>query len=195
MEFQSQAGQDRFVHALAVEGEGRTPGTFLDIGCNNPIIISNTYALERIGWTGVLIDCDPGWATSIAESRRSPFVCCDAKDIDWPRMLERFATHPIDYLSFDLDESGLKVLHGMPLSSVRFRILTIEHDAYRFGDAVRQAMRGTLREHGYDLLCPDVTAQGCQFEDWWVDPKQVDMGVADRFRTTEATDWQAIVSR
>jgi hypothetical protein len=193
-DFQSQAGQDRFVHALAVVGEGRATGTFLDIGCNDPIAISNTYALEGLGWTGVLVDRDPRWAGVISERRRSPFVCGDAKAIDWPAMLGRYAPHvPIDYLSFDLDEDGWAGLQTFPLADVRFRILTVEHDAWRFEDRLRLPMRALLHEHGYDLLCPDVTNGGCQFEDWYVDPLVVDMTIANRFRTTKATDWKMIV--
>ena len=47
----SQAGQDRFVRAV----HGDTPGFFLDVGCSDPVHISNTYALEKLGWRGLLV--------------------------------------------------------------------------------------------------------------------------------------------
>jgi hypothetical protein len=47
----SQAGQDRFVHAL-IPGD---VGTFLDIGCAGKEG-SNTLGLEELGWTGILMD-------------------------------------------------------------------------------------------------------------------------------------------
>jgi hypothetical protein len=192
--FESQAGQDRFVYGIAVAGEGRTSGTFLDIGCNDPVMRNNTYALEQAGWTGLLIDCEPLWAAAIKEKRRSPFVCGNAENIDWSLVLARHRMPiTIDYLSFDVDGAGLTALKTLPWSSVRFRILTVEHDAYRFGDAVRQAMRVLLRQRKYELLCPDVMDAGCAFEDWYVDPLAVDMAVADRFRTDGATDWKSIV--
>jgi hypothetical protein len=196
-DFQSQAGQDQFVCAL-VAHEGGAPGTFLDVGCNNPVTINNTYVLEQLGWLGVLIDCEPSWHTLIMHHRKSPFVCADASHLDWRKLVVDAGfslTLPIDYLSFDLDASGFTVLQAMPLKELRFRIMTIEHDAYRFGDANRDAMRARLLGLGYDLLCPDVMNDGCRFEDWWVDPKKVDMTTAERFRTTGATPWQNIVSR
>jgi methyltransferase FkbM-like protein len=194
--FQSQAGQDRFVHALAVLGEGLTKGTFLDIGCNDPIIRNNTYALEQIGWTGLLVDCEPSWADVMRANRRSPFVCADVETIDWRAVLgQHKMPAAIDYLSFDVDGAGLQALKVMPWADVRFRILTVEHDAYRFGDGVRQDMRAVLRDQGYELLCSDVMNDGLPFEDWWVDPLTVDMTIASRFQTTEAMAWSRIVSR
>jgi hypothetical protein len=187
----SQAGQDRFVYALS---EGRSQGTFLDVGCSDPMKLSNTYALEQLGWTGVLIDCAPELAPRIAEKRQSPFVCGKAENIVWPTVLKRLPSI-VDYLSFDVDGSAVAVFQAFPWSRVRFRILTVEHDAYRFGDAPRRVMRAGLAAQGYDLLCPDVMNDGCAFEDWWVDPLLVDTAIAARFRTTEAIDWHVIVSR
>ena len=192
--FYSQAGQDRFVYAMTVSGEGKTTGTFLDVGCSDPVSYSNTLALEQAGWRGVLLDREPALAGPISEKRRSPFVCGDAKDTDWLAVCERHAlTFPVDYLSFDVDGAGIDVFQSIPWPSVRFRILTVEHDAYRFGDGSRLRMRAILREQGYDLLCPDVMNDGLPFEDWWVDPHLVDMSLAARFRTTTATAWRSIV--
>ena len=194
--FHSQAGQDRFVYAIAVLGERRSTGTFLDVGCSHPVVWSNTCALERVGWTGVLIDKDPNVGALIAADRRSPFVFADATTIDWLELCDAHGLRrTIDYLSFDLDASGGEAFAAMPWASLRFRILTVEHDAYRFGDGVRQRMRSILRGHGYDLLCPDVKNEGLEFEDWWVDPSAVDMSVANRLRTHKATDWREIVER
>jgi hypothetical protein len=50
----SQAGQELFVIAMT---QGRRNGTWLEIGCGDPIRSNNTYLLEkRFGWTGVSID-------------------------------------------------------------------------------------------------------------------------------------------
>jgi hypothetical protein len=198
MDWYSQAGQDQFVHAI----HGGVPGTFLDIGCHEPVYISNTYALEQLGWRGLLVDIVPEFGPRIAEKRTSPFLCADATTIDWVIAVRDYSLpKTVDYLSFDLDEAGASALARMPWTTLRFRILTVEHDAYRFGDGPRQAMRALLRGHGYDLLCPDVCNGGPEygltvdFEDWWVDPTQVDMNIANKFRTTGATRWADIVGR
>lgn len=38
---------------------GKSKGTFLDLGSNDGIIFSNTYALAERGWKGVLVDASP----------------------------------------------------------------------------------------------------------------------------------------
>jgi SAM-dependent methyltransferase len=196
IEFRSQAGQDRFIHNLAVVGEKLTAGTFLDVGCSDPVALSNSYVLEQIGWRGLLLDCAPELAEPIARLRKSPFVCGDAKTIDWQRELSAAGlTGPIDYLSFDVDYDGLAALKHFLAAGVRFRYATIEHDAYRFGDETRVKMRKMLTDLGYELLCPDVECQGLVFEDWWVDPAAVDMTLAERYRTRASTHYLQIVSR
>ena len=198
MKWYSQAGQDRFVYGIT---GGLSTGTFLDIGCGLPEDISNTYALEQLGWRGLLIDIAPDIAERVAAKRVSPFVCADVTKIDWAEALAKHKLprfpQTVDYLSFDVDEAGVAAFARMPWPALRFRILTVEHDAYRFGDGPRQAMRATLRRLGYDLLCPDVSnlRADLEFEDWWVDPGSVDMTMAERFRTKTATLWTEIVSR
>jgi len=50
----SQAGQELFVIAMT---QGKTNGTWLELGCGHPINSNNTYLLEkRLGWSGISID-------------------------------------------------------------------------------------------------------------------------------------------
>lgn len=50
----SQAGQDLFAVAMT---QGKQAGTWLEIGCGDPIRSNNTYLLEkRLGWNGISID-------------------------------------------------------------------------------------------------------------------------------------------
>lgn len=52
----SQAGQELFVIAMT---QGRRNGTWLEIGCGDPIRSNNTYLLEKkLGWTGISIDLE-----------------------------------------------------------------------------------------------------------------------------------------
>lgn len=214
MEFKSrsQAGQDRF----AFEVLGRPErGTFLDIGANNPIDINNTYALEQVGWRGVLIDNSPESEAACRAKRISPFCLADATTVNWQdRFLDSlWATNEspsykvpfarewdpekghsvtIDYLSLDVDEATLDTLRRMPLDRLRFRAITVEHDAYRFGELRRDYMLDILVKHGYEVLCSDVCDQGMSFEIWAVDPQAVDMNIADKFRRAGPTDWKHI---
>lgn len=183
----SQAGQDRF--AFEVLGCPST-GTFVDIGANNPIDINNTHMLEQAGWRGLLIDNSEESARACRKVRKSPFLLLDAaSDVQWYHVLEELG-RTIDYLSLDVDEVTLQVLKKLPLDSFRFRALTIEHDAYRFGEARRAEMIGILKAYGYDVLCADVCDHGMSFEIWAVDPKLVDMKLAERFRRPHPIEWQ-----
>ena len=51
-----------------------------------------------------------------------------------------------------------------------FKVITIEHDAYRYGDLYRNSEREILAALGYYLLCPDVSNDGYPYEDWWIHP-------------------------
>ena len=52
----SQAGQELFVIAMT---QGKIGGTWLELGCGDPIRSNNTYLLEkRLRWTGVSIDLE-----------------------------------------------------------------------------------------------------------------------------------------
>jgi hypothetical protein len=160
MKSYSQAGQDRFVHELLVKTKIVPRGTFLDIGCAGKLY-SNTLALEEIGWRGTLMDVAP---QPEAMRRPSTFIQADATEHDWGR-----APVVIDYLSLDVDEAGLRALARLPLDTMQFRVITIEHDAYRYGEKLRPFMRQILSKAGYVLVCADV-CNPVPFEDWWVLP-------------------------
>lgn len=192
MKFQShsQAGQDRFVYELLVKPEGLLSGTFLDIGSNDPNEINNTIALEQLGWRGLLIDLNEHFAGPSGKGRTSPFLVADAVTIDWSEAL-RAIRHDvnnfyIDYVSLDVDEAQLDALRNLLNCGVRFRVATVEHDAYRFGEGRKRALRELMALHGYTLLTADVCMnhQLVAFEDWFVDAQTVNMQVAERFRRT-----------
>ena len=193
MNFQSysQAGQDQFAHAVIGDG----PGTFLDIGMNHPIDKNNTIGLERIGWRGLLIEMDDYCCDTLfpKSGRTSPLVKGDATKIDYAAELERHGlpTH-IDYLSLDVDAASLDVLRSIPLDRVSFGVITIEHDAYRNGDKLREPMRQILIASGYMLIAIDVCDQGQRFEDWAVAPRYWQQ--ARRFASA-SLDWRDVLAQ
>ena len=160
----SQAGQDKF----AYERIGNS-GTFLDIGCGDQNG-SNTLALERVGWTGVLVELDPKRAQWCRRNRTSILIEKDATRIDWGLTHKR----EFDYLSLDIDDTKgepskiVQVLTSLINAGFMFRVMTIEHDRYRIGDETRNQVRAICSAHGYTLAVPDVAHKGNQFEDWWV---------------------------
>lgn len=214
MKSYSQAGQDLFAHALLGDG----PCTFLDIGSNHPTVNSNTYALEQLGWRGLLVDSSPEYTALCREQRLSPVLEGDATKIDWNnQLLEhgwiardadgrqmkvpfRFAAIlnfalEIDYLSFDVDEAGVAALKNLPLDRLKFRVITCEHDAYRFGDGPRSEMRRIWKDAGYLMVAGDVKHNGHPFEDWWVGPGIELARPTVEMSYIEGMEWQEIIAR
>lgn len=173
IQFYSQANQDEFVYNILNK---QTNGIFVDIGSNDPIYWNNTYFLESIGWNGICIDTNH----YDYSHRRSKFYQTNALEINYR---ELFKNHKfpamIDYLSIDIDEYCADCLEKIPLDIYRFKVITIEHDSYRFGDSLKLKEHKLLFEKGYDLMCANITCLPLQsdqyFEDWWVDPNYIDL--------------------
>ena len=173
----SQAQQDRFVLEVLVKPERLTTGTFVDIGAHHPTSLSNTYALERLGWRGFLVERERTYAGLLRDGRKSTVIEQDARHIDWSKV---GLPSVIDYLSLDVDEFSMDALLQLP-TTTRFRVLTVEHNAYMY-DTLRGAMRDFLTRLGYERIVSDVRFGGNAFEDWWIDPATVPPARAERFR-------------
>jgi len=168
MKSYSQVGQDLWVVETL---PNVTNGTFIDIGCNHPTELSNTYALEQLGWRGWLVDTDEYACNLCREQRESVVVQADGVTLDWRSLVK---LPQVDYLSLDCDAASLAVLRAILVNhKIGFRVATVEHDAYRFGPEMRQSQRVLLISHGYKLARADVESQGMAFEDWWTNPKYV----------------------
>lgn len=170
----SQAGQDIFVRKVL----GDIKGTFIDMGASHPVELSNTNALERDGWTGLLIERDVNAVKLLREQRTSTVVEADLTNPNHNRFWN-LVPFVVDYLSVDLDENTLPALKLIPWNTHRFKVITCEHDAYRFGDGPRDEIRAILNNAGYIRAIEDVGMPNGEgglwyFEDWWVNPKLVD---------------------
>ena len=73
--FRSQFGQDYFVFHTFLSNFGS--GVFVDVGCNHPEVLNNTFYLEKYaGWNGLSIDALPHFAAEWARTRNSAFCAC-----------------------------------------------------------------------------------------------------------------------
>lgn len=170
--FHSQAGQDYFAYLILYEIlEQKQLGHYLEIGAGDPIHFNNSCFFEKsLNWHGISIDNNSQLRVRWATQRHNPLLICDATQADYTAILEKFPSD-IDYLSLDIDRYYDAVLAKIPFDQYRFKVITIEHDAYRFGDIYRAKEREMLSNLGYYLLCADVTiAPDTVFEDWWVHP-------------------------
>ena len=170
-DFHSQVGQDEFVYSVLYGLLGkRNQGYYLEIGAGEPIRINNTYFFEKnLRWSGVSIDISKDLVEGWYAARKNLLLSEDATRSDYSAILSPFPK-VIDYLSLDVDEKYDVVLEKLFCSNHVFKIITIEHDFYRYGDLYRQRERTILSKLGYHLLCPNVASDGNVFEDWWIYP-------------------------
>jgi hypothetical protein len=202
-----QAAQDFFIiHML----KKKRNGYFLEIGSNHPIVINNTYQLERdYGWKGIMVEYDGSFLKEYQEHRPNSIpIINDARAIDYVDELRK-ANFPrnMDYLQIDLDvdnKSTLDVL--LKLSNTvfheyKFATVTFEHDIYR-GDYfnTRTLSRAIFESHGYVRIFSDVMISlghhgDVPFEDWYVHPALVDMDYVKRVTQEGAIHCQEMMRR
>jgi FkbM family methyltransferase len=193
----SQAGQDRWVietltaqPARLIPGSAAYMGYFIDVGAYDGIEHSNTYALERdFGWTGICIEPDRSAFDQLCANRTAIPSAIAASDstamitiqpsgerhegntLTW--LLERVDAPPvIDYLSIDTEGHELRVLDGMNFARWQVKLITIEHNLYRDGPALKQGIYDHLLAAGFRLAVEDVVAPGYgPYEDWYVNER------------------------
>lgn len=170
----SQAEQDLFVLMCL---NGKKNGTFLDLGCHEPIKINNTFLLEsKFDWNGVSVDIDSNLIQKYQNIRKCKTYVQDATKITFDNILKHYQTNHIDYLSLDLEPAQitLEALKNIPFDKIEFSVITYEHDKYRFGDTYKNLSYEILKDNGYELICNDVLYGGNIFEDWYYNPKYIE---------------------
>lgn len=187
--FYSQAKQDRFVYKLLYEFEDKTDqGYYLEIGASDPVFINNTYFLEKnCNWKGVSIDISDQYRNDWVSVRNNPLIIQDALLVDY-RLATRGFPKVIDYLSLDVDSVYDQVLSKVLDAGLEFKVITIEHDSYRFGNIYRDKERELLRKAGYYLLFSDIANLGNPYEDWWINPSYFSRETFERLQSLSMGD-------
>ncbi len=138
-------------------------GTFLDLGSGDPVIWSNTLALEQRGWTGVRVDLNKFSNEGV---RSSPKVQGDlGKDT---KILESLNKKRVDYISLDLDENTVPVLKKLLEEDISWEILSVEHDLYS-GSTRKQDIETLLLPLGFSRVVNNLRYKGDPWEDVWLD--------------------------
>ena len=151
----SQLNQDIFVDTVLQQRSG----FFIEAGCGDGYTLSNTLALEEIGWNGILIDIDKDLLEKCLKLRdkNSIVLELDLSLVSLKDILAAFnAPKIIDYLSIDIDDYSLAPLVGFPFEEYNIKVITFEHDAYRFGSQLKTPSRKFLKEKGFKLVCKNV---------------------------------------
>ncbi|WJZ48327.1 FkbM family methyltransferase [Synechococcus phage DSL-LC02] len=176
-QFYSDAKQDQFVANIL---NFKEDGYCVDIGSCHSIISNNTYVFQDLGWTSISVEIESGYNESYSTRKKGVHLNENALEVDYKKVFEEYEfPKSIDYLSLDVDTVSLNVLRVLPLDEYRFKVITIEHDGYLYGDKYREQQRGLLQSHGYLLLCsnvyveqPGYEGKEFPFEDWWIDPSE-----------------------
>lgn len=161
------------IFALMIFGK-EYKGTFVDLGCQHPVLHNNTYLLEQYGWKGIAVDLDDftdDWSKSRPNSK---YFCSDVFKLDFKKEFDDFGfSETIDFLSIDLVKPGSRffALRNLLLKSGRdFKAITIEHDSYCSSNIPFEKIpqREFLTSLGYVLV------KDCDIiEDFWVNPKYI----------------------
>ena len=67
----SQCGQDLIINSLIYNVKNKL---FLDLGANNGIDLSSTYLLEKLGWTGLLVEPNLELISSLSNNRSADIL-------------------------------------------------------------------------------------------------------------------------
>ena len=180
----SQAMQDMFVLTML---DGKKNGVYVEVGADQPKIISNTYLLEtKFDWSGVSFEYDADKVSFFNSIRKNKCICADATTYDYKSLFEeRNYTKQIDYLQLDIDpaEGTLQALKVLPLDDYRFSVITYETDVYSSGADIQDEQIEILESHGYQLVAKNVKCEGNPYEDWWIDPAIVSESVWKPYKT------------
>jgi hypothetical protein len=87
-------------------------------------------------------------------------------------------TTTIDYLQIDCDPAHIsyETLLKIPLHAYEFKVITFEHDHSKDETGeVRENSRKYLEQKGYTLILTNIGKDDIAVEDWWVNPKHVDI--------------------
>lgn len=171
-ESHGQYKQDFFVANFC----DKKDGFFLDIGCYDPIIWSNTYSLEvELNWRGILIDIDKNYIEKQINVRscNNSYIIADLEKEDINNILEKNnCPNHIDFISFDVDDANLNVIQTFDFNKYSFTFATFEHDLYRLGDNLKKISKKIFLDNGYKIYRENLVASGngsnAYFEDWWI---------------------------
>ena len=190
----SQSMQDMFVLSML---DGKKNGVYVEIGADQPRVISNTYLLENnFDWSGVSFELDADKVTYFNSIRKNKCFCEDATLYDYKSLFEeRNYPKQIDYLQLDIDpaEGTLRALKALPLDDYRFSVITYETDVYSSGADIQDEEIAILKDAGYQLVIKNIKNEGNPFEDWWIDPNIISEEKWKPYKTWVGSDAEEVI--
>jgi hypothetical protein len=189
MNFYSDAKQDEFVSKLL---DFKRDGYCVDIGSCHSVYSNNTFAFQELGWTSISVELESSYNKSYEATRKQGVhINQSALELNYKQLFDEyeFPTN-IDYLSIDIDTLSYEALKLIPFDEYSFKVITIEHDGYIYGDQYRKLQRDYLTDKGYFLLCSNVYVEQdgyygkeCPFEDWWINKIDFDSNLIEKIKS------------
>jgi len=188
MNFFSDAKQDEFVANIL---NFKKNGYCVDIGSCHSVYSNNTFAFQELDWESLSVEIESSYNDSYSSTRKlGTHLNENALKVNYSEVLkENEFPKNIDYMSIDIDTLSIEVLKLIPFSEYTFKVITIEHDGYLYGDKYREPQRKFLEENGYFLLCSNVYVEQsgyygkeCPFEDWWIRPEEFDTELIEKIK-------------
>lgn len=103
----SQHGED--VKLLALLRDANAKGAYLDVGCNHPYRLSNSYLLYLNGWRGLCVDPLPRFERAFKRWRpEDVFHCAAVGDVEGELPLFEFESDVLSTLDANLAETYKK---------------------------------------------------------------------------------------
>ena len=190
----SQSMQDMFVLSML---DGKRNGVYVEIGADQPRVISNSYLLEKdFDWSGVSFELDADKVAFFNTIRKNKCLCEDATLYDYKSLFEeRNYPKQIDYLQLDIDpaEGTLRALKALPLNDYRFSVITYETDVYSSGADIQDEEISILKDAGYQLVVKNIKNEGNPFEDWWIDPNIISEEKWKPYKTWVGSDAEEVI--
>ena len=123
----SQGGQDARLHQIFA-AIGVLNRSYVEFGYQGRST-SNTFALWKDGWNGLLLDGNPRWVAKTDDSENN----LHRAKITSRSIVRLFRRHgvplEVDYVSIDIDSYDLWVLRALLRSEYRPRVLTVEYNS------------------------------------------------------------------
>ena len=190
----SQCYQDMFILAMT---NGKTNGTYLEIGAGDPYAGSNTALLEKqFNWKGISIELDNNKVDYFKQERNNSIICSDATKVNYVNLLDNLNYgFNIDYLQLDCEPPNItfEALLRIPFDKYKFAVITYEHDyCVDITKSYRDKSRKYLQSYGYELIVDNISCnETSPFEDWWVHPDLIDKDLIEKMRHLSSSTKQA----
>ena len=192
----AQSMQDMFVLSML---DGKKNGVYVEIGADQPRVISNTYLLEtEFDWMGVSFELEGDKVQFFNTMRRNQCICADATKFDYKFLFEeRNYPKQIDYLQLDIEPAeqtlnALKALLWMNIDTLssHMKLMSIV-----MGLDIQDEQARILKSHGYQLVAKNVMNEGNPYEDWWVDPAVVPEERWKPYKTMLGMDCKEVICK